>query len=218
MLRNLARMLVHFQRENLRGYARPSHRDREQPDRSASGNGYGLGRNVARQHCVYGAAQRIQNRGMSPAESEGPASRCSTRDDQVLREGPIGIDSDDLHVLADVRRTDSALQALAACHSISAETKSPSCTPVTSSPTASTAPQNSCPGNEWRMNAPLRPLVPVVNMKVGAAEESDLHLDQQIGAANFGLGDFPYFTARSRSGLYYGRNGWLHGRRNVWRR
>ena len=63
-----------------------------------------------------------------------------------VRERAIPVHPDDLRMLADVRLAGPALQATAAGHIHLADTKSPSSTLVTSSPTASTTPQNSCPG------------------------------------------------------------------------
>src|SRR5581483_11850360 len=37
------------------------------------------------------------------------------------------------------------------------------------------------PWNEWRMNAVLRPTVPVVDVKIGAADGSDFDLHQDVG-------------------------------------
>jgi hypothetical protein len=48
--------------------------------------------------------------------------------------------------------------------------------------------------NQWRMNTPLRPLVPIVDMEIGAADGSDLDFNQYVGSANLGLGDFANFA------------------------
>ena len=66
---------------------------------------------------------------------------------------------------------------------ISAETKSPSFTVVTSLPNGGHVAAEFVPGNERRMNAVLRPAVPVINMKIGAANRGYFDLHQHVGAA-----------------------------------
>ena len=51
-------------------------------------------------------------------------------------------------------------------------------------------------GDERRMNAVLRPPVPVVDVQIGAADGGDFYLDQNISAAECGNLDVANFRAR----------------------
>ena len=51
-------------------------------------------------------------------------------------------------------------------------------------------------GNQRRMNAVLRPAVPVINVEIGAADGGDLHLDQHVGASEARNLDFANIRAR----------------------
>ena len=106
----------------------------------------------------------------------------------VLAEGSVCIDADDLHVLTNVSFAGATLQALAAGymhlgrdevaflhagnfvaegHNFAAEFVS---------------------GNQRRMDAVLSPAVPVINMKVSAADASAQDSDQNIVDADGRLG------------------------------
>ena len=93
---------------------------------------------------------------------------------------------------------------------ISAETKSPSFTLVTSLPTASTMPQNSCPGMSGGWIRRCAHWSHLIDVQVGAADGSNLHPNEDIRGPELRLGDFANFTAGSRSRLYYGKHGIRH--------
>src|SRR5205085_10786854 len=58
-------------------------------------------------------------------------------------------------------------------------------------------------GNQRRMDAVLRPAIPVVNVQVGAADGGDLDLDQDVGAPEGGDLYFANICARSSLRLDY---------------
>ena len=175
------------------------HGNREQADGAAAGDGYGLGGDFSGQHGVYGVAEGIEDRRVLQRNGGIELPDIRFGNDDVFGEGAVGVDADDLHVLADVRFAGAALQALAAGHvhlggnevaflhagDFVAERRHFSAEFV--------------PGNERRMNAVLRPAVPVVDVQVGAADGRDLHLDQHVVAAEGG--NLYFANLRSRRGL-----------------
>src|ERR1035441_6100749 len=210
LLGDLAAMFVDFERVNLCGSAGARHGDGEQPDRAATGDGYALGRDVARQHGVHRVAQRVEdrrvlfrNRGI-----EFPDIRLGN--DHVLGEGAVGVDADDLHMLADVRLADAALQALAARHVHFGGDEVARLDAGDFVAHGFDRAAELVAGNQRWMNAALRPLVPLVNVEVGAADGRHLDLDQYVGQAELRLGNFADFYARRRRGLNDGKHGIRH--------
>ena len=130
--------------------------------------------------------------------------------DDVFGEGAVGVHADDLDVLADVRFADAALQALAAghVHLGGDEIAFLHAGDLVADGLHRAAELVS--GNERRMNAALRPLVPVVNVQVGAADGGDLDLDQDVGAAELRFGNFADLGARRGLRLYNGKHGIRH--------
>ena len=55
--------------------------------------------------------------------------------------------------------------------------------------------------NEWRMDAILRPLVPVIDMQISPADGCDLHLDQNIAWTKLRPGNLAYLSTRPGLGL-----------------
>src|SRR5438034_1108494 len=121
------------------------------------------------------------------------------RDDYVFSEGAVSVYADDFDVLADMRFTCSALQTftagnvhlrgneiaffyagdfVAVGHNLSAKF---------------------VPWDQRRMNAVLRPAVPLINVQVRPANGGHLHLDQHVGAAE--AGNFYLSNLRSRRGF-----------------
>src|SRR5450631_379214 len=192
----LAPVFVDFDRED-RGCAYGScHGDREQPDGAAAGDGYSFCGDFSGEHRVYGIAQRIENGSvlLRSRRIEFPDIRLG--DNDVLGKSSVGVDADDFHVLADMSFAGAALQTLAAGHvhfggyeiafldagyliaergHLAAEFVS---------------------GDQWRMNAPLRPAIPFIDVEIGAANGSDFDFDEDFGAAVAGNFDFADFRAR----------------------
>src|SRR6185437_8980470 len=71
-------------------------------------------------------------------------------------------------------------------------------------------------GHERRVNALLRPGIPLVNMQVGAADGSHFHFDKNVCRANFRTGHFAYFRSGTRRGLHDGLH--VFGHKWVWSR
>src|SRR5271157_6108157 len=116
LLGDFAAMLIHFQRENLRGSAGARYRDREEPDWTAAGDGHAPGGDFARQHRVHRVAQRIEDGRVFLRDGRIELPDVRLGNDDVLGKSAVGVHADDLHMLADVRFAGAALQALAAGH------------------------------------------------------------------------------------------------------
>src|SRR5208282_1083562 len=196
LLRDLAAMFVYLDGEDLRGSAGARHRDGEQPDGAAAGDGHALGRDLTGKHSVDRVAQRVEDGGVFLRNRRIELPDVGLGDDDVFGESAVGVHADDLHVLADVRFADAALQALAARYvhlggdevaRLDARNFVTDCFDRAAKLVA---------GNERRMNAALRPLVPQVNVQVGAADGRHLDLDQYVGRAKSRFRDFADFRAR----------------------
>ena len=130
--------------------------------------------------------------------------------DHVLGEGAVGVDADDLHMLADVRFADAALQALAASHVHLGGNEITFFDAGDLIAHGFDVAAELVAGNERGMNAALRPLVPLINVQVGAADGGDLDLDQNVGRAELGNGNFADLGARRGLRLYDGKHGIRH--------
>ncbi len=175
-------MFVHLEGKDLGCSASAGDSNGEQADWSATGDRDALRRDVASQNGMYRVAQRIENDGILLAESTGSSF-------QMLDSGMTTYSAN-----APFASTPMILTCWQMCASpmrhcrhlpqatcISAETKSPSLTLVTSLPTDSTVAAKLVSGNERRMDAALRPLVPLVDVQVGAADGGHLDLHQNVG-------------------------------------
>src|SRR5271157_403979 len=209
LLGDFAAMLVHFQRENLRGSAGASHRDGEQPDRAAAGDGHAPGGDLAGQHRVHRVAQRIEDGRVFLRDGRIELPDVRLGNDDVLGEGAIRVHADDLHMLADVRFAGAALQALAAGHVHLGGNEVAFLDARHFVPDRFNRAAELVPGNQWRMNATLCPLVPLVNVQVRAADGRHLDLDQYIGGAKLRFGNFADLRARRGLRLY-------HGKHRIW--
>ncbi len=65
---------------------------------------------------MYGVAQRIEHTGVVGGDGRVDLPDIRFRNLHIFREGAVGIDADDLHMLADVGFTGAALVTLAARH------------------------------------------------------------------------------------------------------
>src|SRR6266404_9792711 len=181
--RQLAAMFVHLDREDGSRADNAGNRDGEQSDGSAACDRDCLGCNFAGEHAVHCVAERIENGSVFLRNRgiEFPDIRFG--DDHVLGKSAISIDADDLHVLADVSFAGAALQTLAAgyVHLSGNEIAFFHAGDFIAEGYYFAAELVS--GDERRMNASLCPAVPLVNVKVSAADGGDFYLDQDIGAS-----------------------------------
>src|SRR5207253_2280627 len=67
-------------------------------------------------------------------------------------------------------------------------------------------------GDQRRMNALLRPSVPIVDMQIGPADGSDLHLHQHVVRPRAGDFDVANLSAGAAGGLDHGQHGCGHQR------
>ena len=103
--------------------------------------------------------------------------------DDVFCERAVGVDADDLHMLADVRLAGAALQALAAGHVHLGGNEVAFLNAGDFFAEGFDLAAELVSGDERRMNAALRPLVPLINVQVGAADGGDFDFDQHIIAS-----------------------------------
>ena len=195
LLRQLAPGLIHFQRKHASRAYRPSHRNREQPNRAASGHRHGLCRDLSGKHGVDRVSQRIQNRGVFFRNGWIQFPDIRLRDHDIFGKRAVGVHPNDFHVLADMLLAGAAQHTLSAGHvhlggnevaflhaghfvaerhHFSAELM---------------------PRNQGWLDAPLRPPVPLVNVQVSATNGSDLHLHQHVFPAIRRDLDFADFRA-----------------------
>src|SRR6185437_10732526 len=128
----------------------------------------------------------------------------------VFGEGAVVIHADDLHELADVRFAGAALQALAAGHVHLRRDEVAFLDAGDLGAHRSYHAAEFVPGDERRMNAALRPGVPVIDVQVGAADRGYFDFDQNVGQADLGDGNVADFGARLRLGLHHGQHGFSH--------
>src|SRR5271157_989701 len=129
--------------------------------------------------------------------------------DDIFGEGAVGVHADDLHMLADVRFAGAALQALAAGHVHLGGNEIAFLDARYFVTDRFDRAAELVPGNQRRMNAALCPLVPLVNVQVGAAYGRHLDLDQYVGQAKLRFGNFADLRARRGLRLY-------HGKHRIW--
>ena len=134
------------------------------------------------------------------------------RNANVLGEGAIGVNADDLHVLADVRFANAALKALAASHVHLGADKVAFLDGGDLAAHGGDRAAEFMTGNQRRVNALLRPSVPIVDMQIGPADGGDLHLHQHIVGAEAGNFDVADFSAGAAGGLDHGQHGCGHQR------
>src|SRR5579863_1345257 len=198
---NAGAVFVHLDRENGSSADRFGDGNREQSDWATAGDRDRFGRDFPGENGVDCVAQWIEDRGIFQWNRgiEFPDIRFG--DEDVFGKCAVGVNANDLYVLADVSFTGPALQAFAAgdmhlgrnevallhtgdfiakCGDLSAELVA---------------------RNQRWMNSVLRPAVPVVNVEISAANRRDLHLDQYIGAAEGGDLYLANIGARSRFGF-----------------
>jgi hypothetical protein len=170
-------MLVHFERKNLRRSAGARHRNGEQSNRPAARDGDTLSGDVASEHGVHRVAQRVEDGGVLPRNGGIELPDVRLGNDDVFGKGAIGVDANDLHVLADVRFADAALQALAAGHVHFSGNKVTFLHAGNFGAHGLHRAAELVAGNQRRMNAALGPLVPLVNVQVSAADGSHFDFD-----------------------------------------
>src|SRR5262252_8555664 len=178
-------MLIDLNREYGCGTDCACNSNSKQPNRPTPCDGDRLGGNFARQHGVNGIAKWIENRGVLQRDGGIKLPNIGFGNDDVLGEGPICIDANNLHVLADVSVPCAALQTFAASNVHLGRNKVAfldaghfvaECNDLTAKFVA---------WDQWRMNAVLRPAVPLVDVQIRPTDGGDFDFNQHIGAAEF---------------------------------
>ena len=159
-------------------------------------------------HCI---PQRIQQRGVLGRNRRRQLPDVALGNDGVARERPVRIHAQNPHVLADVRLADAALHALAAGHvhlrrnQVALFHRSHAATHSGHSARELVA------RNQRRMDAPLRPWVPVEDMQVGPANAGSLHPHQHLAGAGRRNRNLAQLDAGRSVSFYYR----LHGGRHI---
>src|SRR6185437_15803689 len=161
------------------------HGNGKQADRPTTNDGNCFCSYFPGENGVNGIAQRIENGSVVSGNGriELPNIRFGNLD--VLGKCAVGVDTDNLHKLANVSFAGAALQAFAAIdvHLGGDEvTFLDTCDLAAHSSHGST---EFVSGHQWRVNALLRPGIPLVNMQVGAADRSHFHFDKNVCRPNF---------------------------------
>src|SRR5262249_27468446 len=128
----------------------------------------------------------------------------------VFGESAVGINADDFHELANVGFAGAALKALAAGHVHFRRNKVAFLYRGDFVADRGNVPAKFMARNERRMNALLRPGVPIVNVYVGPANRGDLYLHQDIGWPECGYFYITNLGARFGFGLYDRQHGVSH--------
>ena len=130
--------------------------------------------------------------------------------DHVFGEGAVSVDADDLHELADVGFAGAALEALAASHVHLGGNKIAFLDAGHFVAEGHDFAAELVPRDQRRMNAVLRPAVPLINVEIGATDGGHLNLDQDIGASEGRNFDFTNFRTGRSLRLHNGEHGLGH--------
>jgi len=189
--------------EDLRRAARPRHCDREQPDRTASDHRPRPSCDLSRKAGVHRIPQRIQQRRIIYRNGRVDLPDVRLRYAHVFRERAWSIHPKDGHVLTDMRFADPALEALAARHMHL-------CGDEVAFLHRSDVPAHLrhvsaklMPRHQRRLDAVLRPVVPLVDVQVGPTDGGGLHLNQNIVGPELRYGHLTDLGAGSGAGLHH---------------
>src|SRR5205823_7064288 len=142
-----------------------------------------------------GVAQRVENGSVVGGNGGIDLPDIRFGNAHVLGKGAIGINADDLHVLADVRFADAALKAFAAGDVHLGADKIAFLDGGNLAAHGGDRAAEFVPWNERGMNALLRPSVPIVDMQIGSADGRDFHFHQNVAGPEAGNLDVANFSA-----------------------
>ena len=205
-----ARCCVRLERENLRRADGACDCDSEKSDRTAADDRDRAGGDLAGEHGVYGVAERIEQRGVVGRDRWIDLPDIRFGDADVLGEGAVFIDADDLNVGADVSFADAALVTLATRHVHLGRDEVAFLYGGDLVTHGYNIPAKFVSGNERRLDASGGPLVPVIYMEVSAADAGDFHLYQNVARAVARHFDFADLGAGFGFRLDYRHHGLLH--------
>jgi len=181
--RDLGAVLIHLNREYRRCADGLSHGNGKEPNWPTARDGNGFGRDLPGQHGMHGVAQRIENGRVVERNGGIELPDVRLRNHYVLGEGPVGVDADDLYVLADMGLASAALQTLSTGHVHFGGNEVALFHAGDFVAEGGDFPAEFVPGNQRRMNAFLRPSIPVINMQISSADGRDVHLNQDFVGA-----------------------------------
>ncbi len=137
---------VHVDREHLRRAGGARDGDRHQPDRADAGDRRRFRRHAGGHHGMHRVAERIEDGRPAVGDRGVEPPHVRFRHADVVGERAVGVDADDLHVLADVRLTGAAQRADPARDvTFRRDAVADGERRVTAPPTAATSPMNSWP-------------------------------------------------------------------------
>ncbi len=153
------------------------------PDRAGAGDQHVFADHVELQRAVGGVAERVEERGQLAGDLVGDGPQVAGRHQHVFSEGAIAVHADAHRVRAQVLATAAAVAAVAAddvalgrhplTHLVAAHARAQ----------GSDAADELMADGEAGLDGALAPLVPQVDMQVGAADGGLLQLDQHLVGA-----------------------------------
>jgi hypothetical protein len=173
-------MLVRFGGVDHRAAASLGHRDRHQPDRAAAGDQHGLPRNRPGKNRVHRVAQRIENRAVTLGNRRIKFPDVRRGNLHEFRERAVLIDPDDPQILANVRLAQSALMAMAAVDVHLRADKIAGLDRGNFLAHALHVAAKLMSQRHRRLDPPLRPAIPAVDVQIGPADGRRLHPHEHV--------------------------------------
>jgi hypothetical protein len=163
---------------------------------------HGLARNRTRKHRVHRIAERIEQRAEVARYRRIELPDIARRNLHKVRKRAVRIHTQDLHELADMGLPAAALQAMSAGHMHLRRDKITDANTLHTLAHRRNRPAKLMPGNIWRFDPRLRPLVPMKDVQVRSADARRLHGHQHIGRADLRNGHGAHLHPRAGRNLH----------------
>src|SRR5271165_5143395 len=163
---------------------------------------------------MHRVAQRIKDGSVFLRNRRIQFPEVGFRNHHILGERAIRVNPNDFHALADVGFAGSALHALAAGHMHFSGNEVALLHAGDFVTVGSNFAAELVSGNQRRMNAPLRPSVPLINVQIRAADGCNFNFDQNFVAAECRDFDFANLSPGSGMRFHYSLHGLLHPERS----
>ena len=171
---------VHIRDHHMPRPHMPRHRRRHDPDRPRPGDQHVLAHQIEPQRRVHRIAQRIENRPDLVIDLIRQGHHVERRQPQIFGESPRLVDPDPPRRRVEMELPRPDLPRQLADQMPLARTALPDLQPLHQRPLGDDLPGKLMPGHQPHRHRPRRPVVPVPDMDVGAADPGLLHLDQHI--------------------------------------
>src|SRR5690348_6474127 len=178
-----AAMRVHFGGENRGGAASARDSDGHESDGAAAGDGDGLAGDFSSEHGVDGVAERIENGGVMFRNGGIDFPDVARGDADKFGEAAVGIYADNFHVAAKMRLSGATGAAMAAVHMHLGADEIAGLERFDFGADFFDGPAEFVAEGHRRANARGGPFVPMVDMKVGAADGGGADADENVRRA-----------------------------------